>query len=86
MSILFLQRPVPRIIQYPKLVPVFGAFVPQVTHRNRRYLYFIRQTQDEIPLSDSDYKTKLKMPEYVLVGLTSGKVLMSLGLQLKEVR
>ncbi|XP_028025407.1 dynein heavy chain 10, axonemal [Bombyx mandarina] len=77
-------RSVPRVIQYPKLIPTFGALTPQLAQRNRRYIYFIRQTQGEIPLAESSYLTMLKMPDYVLTGITSGKVLMSLGLQLKE--
>nr|XP_034835442.1 dynein heavy chain 10, axonemal [Maniola hyperantus] len=77
-------RSVPRIIQYPKLVPIFGGLTPLNTHRNRRYLYFTRQIQDEIPLDETPKMTKLKMPKYILVGCISGKVLMSLGSQLKE--
>ncbi|XP_045502201.1 dynein axonemal heavy chain 10 [Colias croceus] len=77
-------RSVPRIIQYPKLVPIFGAFTPQVANRNRRYIYFVRQTQEEIPLLETERLTKLKMSEYILLGSVNGKVLMSLGLQLKE--
>ncbi|CAK1584360.1 unnamed protein product [Parnassius mnemosyne] len=77
-------RSVPRIIQYPKLLPLFGAFTPQVVNRNRRYIYFLRQSQEGVPMAETDYVTKLKMPEYILTGCASGKVLMSLGMQLKE--
>lgn len=77
------QRSVPKIIKYPKLVPLFGSFTPQVSNRNRRYVYFVRQTQEGIPLHETERISKLKMPAYVLVGCTSGRVLMSLGLQLE---
>ncbi|XP_059059014.1 dynein axonemal heavy chain 10 [Achroia grisella] len=77
-------RSVPRIIKYPKLIPIFGAFTPQVIQRNRRYLYFVRQTPQGIPLAETDRLTMLTMSQYILVGSTSGKVLTSLGLQLRE--
>ncbi|CAH0695759.1 unnamed protein product [Spodoptera exigua] len=77
-------RSVPRVIKYPKLIPIFGELTPQLAHRNRRYLYFLRQTQDPIPLSAKEMYTTLKMPDYFLTGVFTGKVLMSLGVHLKE--
>ncbi|KAM3960300.1 LOW QUALITY PROTEIN: dynein heavy chain at 89D [Aphomia sociella] len=77
-------RSVPRIIKYPKLIPIFGSFTPQVTHRNRRYLYFVRQTPEGVPLAETDRLTTLAMPQYILVGSTTGKVLTSLGVHLRE--
>ncbi|KAJ2948630.1 hypothetical protein O0L34_g7885 [Tuta absoluta] len=76
-------RSIPRIIQYPKLIPQFGAFTPQNTYRNRRYIYFVRQTQEEVPYFDKS-EAAARMPEYILTGSTTGKVLGSLGTQLKE--
>ncbi|KAL4712607.1 hypothetical protein ACJJTC_007202 [Scirpophaga incertulas] len=77
-------RSVPRVIKYPKLVPVFGAFTPQKTHRNRRYIYFVRQAPEGIPLAETPERTMLQMPKYILTGSTTGKILMSLGLRLRE--
>nr|XP_049701305.1 dynein axonemal heavy chain 10 [Helicoverpa armigera] len=77
-------RSVPRVIQYPKLIPVFGELTPQLAHRHRRYLYFLRQTQKGIPLNESDKFTNLRMSDYILTGVFTGKVLTSLGLHLKE--
>lgn len=83
--LILLQRQIPKIIQYPKLEATFGAFTPQNTHRSRRYLYFVRQCQEGIPLDESDEKTIAKMPEFVLLGCLSGKALVNLGLQLRDV-
>ncbi|XP_075981627.1 dynein heavy chain at 89D [Anticarsia gemmatalis] len=77
-------RAVPRVIQYPKLIPSFGDFTPQSTLRNRRYVYFIRHTQDGVPLFANSRITKLRMPDFMLSGITSGRVLVSLGVQLRE--
>ncbi|XP_026741363.1 dynein heavy chain 10, axonemal [Trichoplusia ni] len=77
-------RQVPRIIQYPRLIPIFGALTPQTAHRSRRYLYFVRLTQDGIPLSDNDRLTTLKMSDYFLTGVTTGKVLTYLGLHFNQ--
>ncbi|XP_063540762.1 dynein axonemal heavy chain 10 [Cydia strobilella] len=77
-------RPVPRIIKYPKLVPIFGAFTPQVSNRKCRYIYFVRLAPHGIPLAATPQITMATMPDKFLVGILSGKVLMSLGLQLKE--
>ncbi|XP_068620608.1 LOW QUALITY PROTEIN: dynein axonemal heavy chain 10 [Battus philenor] len=77
-------RPVPRIIQYPKLIPISGAFIPKVINRNRRYIYFVRQSTDGIPLAEHSEVTMLQMPEYILSGYISGKVLMSMSMQLKD--
>ncbi|XP_041985040.1 dynein axonemal heavy chain 10 [Aricia agestis] len=77
-------RSVPRMVQYPKLIASFGALTPQTVDRDRKYIYFIRQCQDEIPVAEDGCTTRLRMPEYVLVGSTSGRILMSLGMQLKE--
>lgn len=79
------QRPVPRIIKYPKLIPIFGALDPKLANRNRRYFYFLRHGPEAIPLAETDLITKLKMPEYIIAGCASGRVLMSLSMQLKEV-
>ncbi|XP_049877279.1 dynein axonemal heavy chain 10 [Pectinophora gossypiella] len=76
-------RSIPRIIQYPKLVPIFGACTPEMIKRDRRYLYFVRQTQEEIPLFPRE-EMKARMAEFVLTGSLTGKLLMSLGIQLKE--
>ncbi|KAF9819085.1 hypothetical protein SFRURICE_000750 [Spodoptera frugiperda] len=77
-------RSVPRVIQYPQLIPIFGELTPQLAHRNRRYIYFLRQIQEPIPLGDTDRYSMLKMPDYFLTGVFTGKVLMSLGVHLKE--
>ncbi|KPJ04007.1 Dynein heavy chain 10, axonemal [Papilio xuthus] len=77
-------RPVPRLIKYPKLIPIFGALDPKLANRNRRYFYFLRHGPEAIPLAENDHITKLKMPEYIITGCASGKVLMSLSMQLKE--
>lgn len=75
----------PKVIKYPKLLPIFGVFDPQEVIRNRRYMYFVRQSRSAVPLWENAAVSMLKMPEYFVVGSTTGKVLTSMKLQLENV-
>lgn len=56
----------------------FGNFNNENLQKNRRYVYFVRLTEEVIPNFETEEEANAIMPQYVLVGSCMSNLLQSI--------
>ena len=80
-----LQRIVEKVIQAPMLHGHFGHIPEEEMVKTRCYYYFLRSNPEGIPLMETIEDARAEIPQSILLGSFTGRLLRNFQCLLKEV-